>query len=171
VQRISSCYTYTPPRPTVNPLLLLARRAIEEAFEAARKFQDGEPTEDAVDALRWIEDRLDWTRLRRSDGTVPIPPRHLHVDFVLSFDWCCRLLELDPAKIRENGLPRSPRYIEHSTQGGLPRIYRMWAEERAASERGNDQLSLAKQESEPSFTSVPVTSTFAPEALGASGLN
>jgi len=111
-----------------------------------------------MDAVAWIEDSLDWTCLRNADGTVPIPPRDLQLEAVLSFDWCCRLLELNPAHVRENGLPSTRLWRENVTQGGLPRIYRLWAEERAAW--------LAKQGSEQNLAlEVPLASTFAPEPL------
>jgi len=61
-------FVYSPPSYSPHdrhafPILLLARRSIEEAFESAKeKFQDGEPTEDMVDALAWLESTTDWTR-------------------------------------------------------------------------------------------------------------
>jgi hypothetical protein len=115
-------------------------------------------------AVGWIEDILDWTRLRNSDGTVPIPPKELQSEFILSFEYCCRCLELDPAHVRENGLPSTRLWRENVTQGGLPRIYRLWAEERG--------VWLAKQGSEQDVTlEIPVSATCVPEAVGATAFD
>jgi len=125
--------SYNPHEQYVFPVLLLARRAVEEAWECAKKkFQNGEPSDDAVEALTWILEDLDWTRLRRADGSVPIPPREMWGELYFSFDWCCRLLEIDPAVVREVGLPTSRLYHENPTVGGLAAVYENWATQRAA---------------------------------------
>jgi hypothetical protein len=140
-----------PNRPLVFPVLLLARRAVEEAMEDARKFQNGEPTEDAVDAILWIEATTDWTRMKRADGHVPIPPRECQAEFPGTFDWCCRLLGLAPEVVRQVGLPTTSftRSNGNPTAGGLAAIYECWAEQRSAW--------LAKQENRPALE-VPLPS-------------
>jgi hypothetical protein len=157
------------PPPTILtittsfPFCYSRRRAIEEAFESAKKkFQEGEPTEDMVDALRWLESTTDWTRLRRSDGSVPIPPREIQSELTFTFDWCARLLEQTPEMVREVGLPSSRLYHENPTVGGLAAVYENWASQRSAW--------LRKQESESNpAVEVPLPATFAPEPLCALG--
>ena len=151
----------TPNRPHVFAGLLLARRAIEEAFESAKKkFLDGEPTEDMVDALRWLESTTDWTRLRRTDGSVPIPPREIQSELAFTFDWCARLLEQTLRWSGNLGCRLLACNSENPTVGGLAAIYQHWAEQRSAW--------LAKQESESNLAlKVPLPAPFAPEAVGA----
>jgi hypothetical protein len=156
--------SYNPHDHYVFPVLLLARRAVEEAWECAKKrFIDGEPSDEAVEALTWILDDLDWTRLRRADGSVPIPPREMWGELYFSFDWCCRLLEIDPAVVREEGLPSSRLYHENPTVGGVSAVYAVWAEQRSAWLRKQSEQNLAPE--------VPLASTFAPEAVGAAAFD
>ena len=89
-----------PGRPHPNPLLLLCRLMIERAFRSACYTHDGVPTQDACDAVEWITSRLDWT------GTGSVPPEDIRTEFYMSFEYCCRWLDLDPDQIRRSGLPR-----------------------------------------------------------------
>ena len=158
-------FVYSPPSYSPHDrhaftILLLARRSIEEAFESAKeKFQDGEPTEDMVDALRSLESTTDWTRLRRSDGSVPIPPREIQSELAFTFDWCARLLETTPDVVREVGLPTTPLYSENPTVGGLVAVYENWAAQRAAWLRKPTESNLVLD--------VPLPATYASEPLGA----
>ena len=166
-QPTAFCYSppnYNPHEQHAFPVLLLARRAVEEAWECATKrFIDGEPGEDAVDSLQWLEASTDWTRLRRSDGSTPIPPREIWDELILTFDWCCRLLELEPAVVREVGLPTSRLWRENCTVGGLAAIYENWAEQRAAWLRKQSEENLALE------IALPVICT--PEPLSASAFD
>ena len=110
-----------------------------------------------VDALAWLESTTDWTRLRRSDGSVPIPPREIQSELAFSFDWCCRLLEQPPEVVREVGLPTSRLYTGNPTLGGVAAIYESWASQRA--------VWLRKQTEENLVPEVSLPATFAPEPL------
>ena len=113
-----------------------------------------------MDAVAWIEESLDWTRLRNSDGTTPIPPKELpwagSKSKILQHQ---QKLRVNSLCVRENGLLSTRLYSENSTQGGLPRVYRLWAEERAAWLRKQTEQDLAME--------IPPPATFAPEPLSA----
>lgn len=89
------------PDPRALPALLFARRLVESAFADACQTRNGQPTECAQDAIRWLEARTDWT-LRRE---MPIPPADIRREFYASFEWACRLLQEHPDHVREHGLP------------------------------------------------------------------
>ena len=90
-----------------SPVLLICRRAISLAFHDATFCRQGFPTPMAEEALAWILDRLDWTLVKRPDGTFPIPPPEIRAELVLSFEACCRWLGEDPDEVRAQGLSRS----------------------------------------------------------------
>jgi len=96
-------YGLSRPADHVLAALLLMTRMIQKAFEAALETNyRGEPTQDALDAVEYIESRTDWTLTRGA-----IPPEELRKEFALSFEFCCRWLGYSPQEIRERGLPRA----------------------------------------------------------------
>src|SRR5919108_4384109 len=124
---------HSEPSPRrVNPILLLYRRAIEQAFLDAKECKDGEPTELAKESIQWLTAKLDWTRWRNSDGSVRIPPPEIRGELVLTFDHCCRVLEWNPDEIRAHGLPRRPSV--HGNHDGLDSIFAAWGKARAVHE-------------------------------------
>lgn len=133
-------------RERPNPLLWLAREMIWAAFrDAVRLDSCGAPTVEACLAVEWLAADLDWTR-----RNGPIPPQNIREEYVLSFSWCCGWLGLDPAAVRERGLPadaasmdgaggdlriRARKSRGHTSRKhvrGLPHVYEVWA--RAAKE-------------------------------------
>jgi hypothetical protein len=88
-----------PARPCAT--LLLCRRLVESALWDAAQMCDGKPTQVALDAEEWINQRTDWT-LRKP---VVIPDAATRALFPGTFEWCCRWLGEDPDHVRVNGLP------------------------------------------------------------------
>jgi hypothetical protein len=114
--------------------------------------------------FRGIEEDLDWTRLKRPDGSAPIPPQDIQCEFFLSFSGCCRPLETTSEVVREVGLPTTRLFHENPTVGGLAAIHQSWDEQRSAW--------LAKQESTPNLArEIPLPATYAPEPLGTPDFN
>jgi hypothetical protein len=127
-----------PTRERVHAPLLLLRRLVETALADATRTSHGQPTAEALLAREWLEADCDWTR------KAVVPPLALRQEgFPGSFSWCCRWLEVDPAEVRQNGLPfpvcsasarnwrRLRRRRVNGRNGmryvaGLPDIYRRW---------------------------------------------
>jgi len=106
-----------------QPVLLMLRLTIELALRDALRVRDGMPTEEALDAVTWIQARTDWTRRRG-----PIPPAELRGENVFSFEWCCSLLNLDAEQTRQHGLLRLSGLAHNSKHWlpGLPGIRAHW---------------------------------------------
>jgi hypothetical protein len=146
-----------PGRVRPNATLFLCRWMIEQAFRSACVVDhDGMPSEIATEAVEWIEARLDWTRT----ATALIPPEDLRQEFVLSFEWCCRWLDLNPDVVRQQGLPPScatlhttgkrlrirARYDHGGRTSrhhvyGMPDVRRIW--KAAAKQHAHEQRSQA----------------------------
>ena len=125
-----------------NPVLLLLRLCIESAFVDALRTRDGVPTPEAIEAAAWIEARTDWTR-----RPGPIPPPALREQNVLSYEWCCAALDLDPEQIRQNGLARLSGLAHNSKQWlpGLHAVREHWAR---AKEEHEAHIAQAQQHEE-----------------------
>jgi len=124
-----------------NPQLLMVRLLVESGFRDALRTLNGSPTPEALNAVTWLEGRTDWTR--RSD--VPPPPPELRRQHILSFEWSCSLLGLDPDYLREHGIDRISGLSHRFTASHLPglrEIRRRWAQAREQYER-EQQASVA----------------------------
>ena len=109
----------TAPGPTrTDPLLALMRSMISSAFKDAKRCKHGEPTDTAMQALEWL--------MEEPENKWVTPPG--------TFAWCCSWLGFRPETIRECGLP--PVSFVFLVGGddtkGLPEVFRVWAEHRAA---------------------------------------
>lgn len=87
-----------PGKPRPNATLFLCRWMIEQAFRSVCD-ANGSPSEVAQEAYDWLTCDLDWTHY----GIVP--PEDLRQEYVLSFQWCCQWLNLNPDTVRRHGLP------------------------------------------------------------------
>lgn len=96
--------------PRAQPTLCFCECIIRLAFHDACETHKGEPTETALEAQQWLEQRLDWTRLPGS----PVPPAEVRAEFAGSFEWACGWLSYDPDYVREHGLPR--QYLSNVAQ-------------------------------------------------------
>jgi len=99
---------------------------IESAFRDATKNIQRRAYTAARDAVIWLTAKTDWTRRR----DVPSPPPELRREFPFSFEWCCRLLDLNPDELREHGIPRFTGLSHRFTNSHLPGIrgiYEHWA--------------------------------------------
>jgi len=123
-------YTEAKPRP---PLQRLAFTLIQLAFRDCRSLN----RQHAADGLRWIRMKSDWTALpittRLERWGTCAPPPDVRTGFVLSFDFCCGLLDWDPDQVRKSGVPIPNRgtaalhdWVGH---GGLS-SWREWREQR-----------------------------------------
>jgi hypothetical protein len=87
----------------------------------------------ASNAVRWIRARTDWTRIalakRMERWGAPAPPVDVRTEHVLSFEWCCGLLNLNPERIREHGLPTTMHHKWLPDAGGLS-SWRTWRSNR-----------------------------------------
>lgn len=63
----------------------------------------------AANALRWLRARSNWTKVplakRLAKWGTPGPPSDVRSEYVLSFSWCCQVLDLDEEQVRQHGLP------------------------------------------------------------------
>ena len=123
-ERTEIVYPEKPPKLATplpperhDPVKLLFRRILDDSFHVACQVgPDGLPTEQAEEAMSFIETKTDWTaiplaeRLRR--WGCPAPPAELRREHYLSFDFCARALDLDPEQVRRDGLPK-PVCIAH----------------------------------------------------------
>lgn len=135
----------TPSRFHTNANLLLCRLMIEQAFKCACQTEHGAPTPIAYDAVAWLTCDLDWTR------TGLMPPDDIRQEYVLSFQWCCEWLDLNPDVVRQQGLPPGcvPQKADrHRLRirprqdtgrrihvAGLPAVYACW--ERVKQQQGS----------------------------------
>jgi hypothetical protein len=154
-----------PGRQHPNPLLWLCREMIWQGFHDACQVDDsGAPTTRACESVVWIEQCLDWTT------TKTIPPEDMREEYILSFEFCCSYLNLDPDRVRREGLPREvasvltrgskrwrtrPRvarggHNSRSHVAGLAHVYRIWAAaaERHANEQHSDARATVTHEQE-----------------------
>ena len=94
-------------RSSASPVLLLARRMIDQAFhDATAVGRDGLPTERALESFEWLSARTDWTI-----GAHSAPPAELREEFFGTFEWACRWLGEKPDRVREQGLQPSPTFL------------------------------------------------------------
>jgi len=133
-----------------NPLLLMARLCLESAFRDCLKLEsDGRPSEDAVNAMTWIRDDLDWTAVplqRRIEAWgAPAPPPHIREEFCFSFQFCCRVLELDPQEIRNNGI-RHIAGFSHRSNRWLSELHGIRAHWARAKEEYEERMAQQPRE-------------------------
>lgn len=88
-------------------------------------------------SLRFIRFRSDWTRVslkkRLERWGSPGPSAEARAEFVLTHDYCCSVLNLDPEKTRRTGLPVTSKHSQ-LPHGGLS-DWRKWRAARMAKKR------------------------------------
>lgn len=144
-----------------NPILLFCRRLIEDAFHAACQCVHGEPTEDALESFAWLLARSDWTLYGRMERAGGPPSAQAREEYSGTFEWACRWLGEDPAKVRRSGITplvsvAGARNLEHKHVAGIPAIYEAWRQAQMKHElaavigqRDGTQTSPGKDQSMP----------------------
>ncbi|MGO9517368.1 MAG: hypothetical protein ACLPND_10020 [Candidatus Korobacteraceae bacterium] len=108
-----------------SPTLLICRRMVEQALHDACQVRQGRPTELALESWEWLTAKTDWTL-----HGGPAPPAELREGFYGSFEWACRWLGENPARVREQGLQPCANFNDGQTRRewvqGLPDVKRVW---------------------------------------------
>ena len=82
--------------PSISPTHGLPLKMIALAFAELHHVRRGQPTDEAISAMRWLS----------ADSFEPA-----------SFRWACHWLNLDPEKVRRDGLPHGN--VVHQYRGGM----------------------------------------------------
>jgi hypothetical protein len=134
VNAIGNSSPFSEAKLTPHPELLFPRRLIVTAFEEAKRTRNGRPTEEAREALAWIQERTDWTLIplerRMKEWGAPCPPPEVWCELYGSFEWACNQLGEDPEEVRRNGMPYTKGYAWCGGTGGVAQILAVWEEAR-----------------------------------------